>query len=949
MLTNPLTWPRARGRRYANSPFICKLAMLGLLACSTAYGANDPARIEVTGSRLGTLGSEGSSPVRVVTREELQRSGTATLREWLDNLPSNGGGSSDIGGSASFAAGASGASLRNMGKQATLILLNGRRVAPYPLADYNEIFTNLDSLPFEAIERIEILQIGGAALYGSDAIAGVIHIITRNDYRGVQGHVSAQRSLTSGRFGNASASLTAGFAMPGTQGGRGMANVSLYQRDALMWRDVLERVRPEAAELAGAFGSRSTYSWPGNLIGVGPLPGCAPENLANGLCMYDRYTRFQVIPAAQRANAFLTGHLPLGNGREGFAELLISRTRTQYLNAMQSYGLAIGSTTWGNPSTGLAQTFYYRGLPATHPLNPTVEDDAELRYRFIDGPNQSEAATTQYRALTGVRGPVTLGGTKFDGELALGMMGGRSRTTERGAFSYSGFHEVIGNDDPNQVDPLFFQRGYKLGQTNDPAVLARLFPTYGYRGEVRQVFVDGRLSGNIGRTAAGPVGAVMGVDVRHERSSMLPSAALSGGDVVGYGSVSSQGQRWVGAAFGELSVPLASGLQGEAAARLDKHGNSAAHLSPKLALRYTPAPHWLLRATFEGGFRAPNLNETSTATKSAFEGVSDPKRCPQAGILADDLRAQAAALPSNSADNTLLLARADNITNSECGAAVASIVTFNPALKPETSRSANLGLVFAPNADWRLAIDTWAIERRNEIGLKSANELIGTEEAQAPGTVNRLPLTNDRTFSPAELTKYGVAAGAIGSIVGRFENQFRTRNKGTDLSASTRLITPAGPLALKFDATYQSDYRMWNAERGNWGDNLSGRSGYPRWRLAHSATLTTGALEHSLRATTTGGTSLQGDFYNPNFTPEDCAKKGFTASECRTAGHTRYDYGLNVTARKGLLFSAQLYNVFNTRVPIAVASWLSGGGILPPTSEDAKGRMLRLSMEVSWP
>lgn len=918
------------------------------LACQTARGAEGPTQVEVTGSRLGSLGSEGSSPVRVVTREELQRSGTATLREWLDNLPSNGGGISDIGGSASFAAGASGASLRNMGKQATLILLNGRRVAPYPLADYNEIFTNLDSLPFEAIERIEILQIGGAALYGSDAIAGVIHIITRNDYQGVQAHVSAQRSLTSGRFGNASASLTAGFALPGTQGGRGMANVSLYQRDALMWRDVLEQVRPEATELAGAFGSRSTYSWPGNLIGVGPLPGCAPENLANNLCMYDRYTRFEVVPAAQRANAFLTGHLPLGNGREGFAELLLSRTRTRYQNPLQAYGLAIGSTVWANPSTGQAQTFYYRGLPATHPLNPTGEDDAELRYRFIDGPNQSEAATTQYRALTGVRGPLTLGGTKFDGEVGLGMMGGSSRTTERGAFSYSGFHEVIGNDDPNQVDLLFFQRGYKIGQVNDPAVLARLFPTYGYRGEVRQLFVDARLTGTVGRTAAGPIGAAMGVDVRHERSDMQPSAALLSGDIVGYGSVASQGQRWVGAAFGELSVPLAAGVQGEVAARLDKHSSAATHVSPKLALRYTPAPQWLFRGTVEGGFRAPNLNETSTATKSAFDGVSDPKRCPQATTLADDLRAQAATLPSTSADKTLLLARADNIISAECGAPVASIVTFNPGLKPETSLSANLGLVFAPNANWRIAIDTWAIERRNEIGLKSAAELVNNEEAQPAGTVNRRALTNDRSFSAAEMAQYGVSAGAIGSIIGRFENQFRTRNKGTDLSASTRLNMPAGVLALRLDTTYQSDFRQWNNDRGNWGDNLAGRNGYPRWRVAGSATLSMGAFEHSLRATANSGTTLQGDFYNAAYTPEDCANKGFTPSECRTAGHTRFDYGLNYAARKGVQLTAQLYNVFNTRVPIAIASWLGSGGITPPTGEDAKGRMLRLSMELSW-
>lgn len=926
---------------------LCLAATLSAL--QAAQAPTD--RVEVTGSRLRQTGNEPATPVQVVTREEILRSGNATLREWLDSLPSAGGGSSDIGGSASFAAGSSGASLRNMGKQSTLVLLNGRRLSPYPLADYAEVFTNVDSLPFEAIERVEILKIGGAAVYGSDAVAGVVNIITRPSFEGWQARASHQRSLTSGSFGNSIASVTGGFkGLPGLEGARVLANLELYRRQGVVWSDVLSSVRPQASELSPGFGTYSSYSWPGNVIGGGPVVGCEASLVRNGLCTYNRYQRFELIPAGRRLNGLLSAVLPLSQGFDAFSELLLSRTENHYISVQQPYGLRLPSVTWGNPSSNGGQTFTYRGLPANHPLNSTGRDEAELRYRFVDGPAQTDVKTTQYRALGGVRGPVTLAGRSLDAEVALGAMGGRTQMDQRAWFSLSGFKQVIGDFTPGQTDPLFFQRGYLIGQSNSAAVIDTLFPRYGYRGHVQQLFVDGRLSGNLARLPAGDVALVLGADLRHESFTVDPSERLRSGDIVGNGLSASDAKRWVGAAFAEANLPLLRGLEGQVAARLDKHGNTQAHLSPKLALRWAPGQPWVLRAAVEGGFRAPNLTESAPSTKFSFDsGVADPARCPQASALARDLRNSANALPANDPQRTLLQARADNVINSECGAALASIVSHNPALKPETSRSASLGAVFIPSAQWRLALDAWAIERTNEIGLKSSRALLAAEAVQPAGTINRAVLdASDRSFGAAEAAQYGVHVGALVSTVDRFSNELRTRNQGVDIAASGQLLSPLGPVNLKLDATYQSDYRLWSSVRNGWGDNLAGRAGYPRWKLSHAVGLAWGPVTHTLSGTTTSGTALRGDFYDTTYTAEGCAANGYSEAECRVAGYTRWDYALEYKPLKGVKLQAQVYNVFNLRTPFGVASWLNNGGILPPTIDDAIGRKLRLGLEVAW-
>ena len=145
-----------------------------------------PEEVIVTGSRIRRVDTETPSPVQMVDRADIERTGRQNISEVLRGLISaDNQGSIPTAFSAGFASGSSAVSLRGLGVNSTLVLLNGRRMATYGLADDgSRTFVDLNVIPLEAVERVEVLKDGGSALYGSDAVAGVVNIITRERYEG---------------------------------------------------------------------------------------------------------------------------------------------------------------------------------------------------------------------------------------------------------------------------------------------------------------------------------------------------------------------------------------------------------------------------------------------------------------------------------------------------------------------------------------------------------------------------------------------------------------------------------------------------------------------------------------------------------------------------------------------------------------------------------------------
>ncbi|MFG6447961.1 TonB-dependent receptor plug domain-containing protein [Roseateles sp. BYS180W] len=908
-------------------------------------------RVQVTGSNIKRIDQEGSTPLQVISRQDIQATGAKTLAQVIEALP-NGGTLNDLGRGNSFAPGASSANLRDMGQQSTLLLLNGRRIAPFALADYNEIFSNLDAIPASAIDRVEILKSGGSAVYGSDAVAGVINVITRRDYEGLEMAASRTQASKTAKFGENAVSLSGGLGNLDTQGFNVLAGVELYEREAVpAWRPLLGDTNPVYAKVSKRIGAKSTYSFPGNIFGTAsdyaaPVAGCKPELIEGSLCRYDRFSNYGPVAGSKRANVFVAGTLNLGGGTEAFAELTWAGTKTAYSSPHSIYDSYDTTSVWGNPTTGDRKTFQYRLLPAGHPLG-LPDEDTELRYRFADAPSGMSTKASQYRALTGVRGTWQ----NWDWESAVGVMGAQATSTWQGTFSEKGFIELIGDPNKEVLDANFFNKpgGYKIGGPNSAAVINKLFAPTQDVGRNRQIFWDGRISGEFGHLPGGAIGVAAGFELRHERFTVSPSANQMEGDAVGLGVSSADGQRTFGAVFTEAKLPLAKWLTGEVAVRMDRFPGFGSNWAPKVGLVFQPVKSVALRTTLENGFRAPNLTETAKSTKFAFSSVDDKKRCQPARQLAEDLRTQAATLPDGDTQQALLYARADAVENAECGSVGVS-TTHNPALKPEKSRIATLGLLFEPNAHVSASVDYYRIVRRDEIGTPDNDKLLEREGNLPPGvSIDRTafnPAVGDTTFRGTEAQQYGVQVGRLLRINSPFTNEARTRAAGLDW----RLVlssdeTGAGRFKFTTDISHLLQRQYWDYNANTWDENGVGYYDYPRTATKMSLTQTRGAWTHTLTYNRLSGTPLTTKASDTDWNEDYCADNGVSAELCKIAVKQRFDYYVAYSGIRGLTVSLAVRNVLNDYAPVNMRSFGGDTGVLPTNKDDVKGRVFTLGLQ----
>ena len=216
------------------------LLLVGAVASTSAFAqekATNLDRITVTGSNIPRTNTETPSPVQVVTRQEIDRTGKTTVAEYLQTITANGAGSIPKSFGNGFAGGGAGISLRGLGAGSTLVLLNGRRMATYGLADDGQkVFTDLSTIPLDAVERVEVLKDGASAIYGSDAIAGVVNIILRSDFQG---------AILRGSYGvsgdgdgdTRKATLTAGTGDMATDGWNAFFSLDVGKSDAIKISD----------------------------------------------------------------------------------------------------------------------------------------------------------------------------------------------------------------------------------------------------------------------------------------------------------------------------------------------------------------------------------------------------------------------------------------------------------------------------------------------------------------------------------------------------------------------------------------------------------------------------------------------------------------------------------------------------------------------------------------
>jgi len=666
-------------------------------------------RVVVTGSNIKRIDAEGANPILAITKEEITNSGKATLTEYLQSLSLDGQGSLPTGFGNGFAAGATAISLRGLGANATLVLLNGRRLAPYPRADdFQKMFSDLSSIPLEAVDRIEVLKEGASAIYGSDALAGVVNIILKKDFRGAVGKVEAGTSRYSD--GNrAKAALTVGGGDLSTDKWNAFVNIEASKNEEIHYRDRDREwigkgdVRPWGYDpLASQWtpGSRTSAAnataTPAGTIRNGTtsgayqlvspctsaLRGVVQPMIAGDLgCSYDigQFRSFQ--PSLRNLSIFGRATFALGNEWEAYAELSYAQNKTGFdVSPLSTPGTIIGP--YGLRGYGTGINVPELTLSAAHPDNPFGKD-VRFRYNFAEfGAQRRTNDVDVTRAMVGVRG--TAAGWDVD----AGVVHSESKLDQvYTVLSTKGVMDAFHN-----AGSATF--GYRMGANsglNSDAQRASLLVRATSASKTTLDVIDVKASRELTNLPGGPMGLALGAEYR---KLDLKAPSLSGTED---GSVMASyngffGDQKVWAAYGEVAAPVLKSLELTGAVRYDHYDHFNA-TTPKVAAKFTPMPQLLLRASYSEGFRAPNPAEASPAAQATFSssGAHDPIRCPngvqQAGASAADCS----------------------------GSAAGGISQGNPDLKPEKSKNINFGFVAEPVKGLTMGADFWQIKKRDQI------------------------------------------------------------------------------------------------------------------------------------------------------------------------------------------------------------------------------------------
>jgi iron complex outermembrane receptor protein len=890
-------------------------------------------RVEITGSSIKRTAAEAAGSIQVLNRDDIARTGETTALGILNSSAAVGTDiNSSSSSSGSFATGSSGIGMRGLGKVATLVLVNGRRIAQYGLSDgAQQSFTNLDAIPAAAIERIEILKDGASAIYGSDAIAGVVNIILMKDFQGAKISTNYKQADGFSDMRNRSVSGIVGYGDIDQQGFNTYLTYEGYKSDGFTTGE-LRREVPAWHRLTpgrSTWDAKSSFSPTGNYFRSSTNIVAAPGCPADAIDPVDKQCKWDALPYggqttdAKRWAVASNTHFRLGKSIDANFEITSAGASNDYLVAplsMNNGGTTTSSNIWYNVYGGkMVGPFSYPKLPVGHPKNP-YNVPTEYRARLMDtgnGFNFNRTESDQSRVMLSLQGEVA----GFDWKSAVGHMESSASKGTRGV-SAKGYTDAIVNN------------VYKFGQQNDPALLESMFPVRTTEGKSKISFADATVTGEVAQLPAGPLSIAVGTDIRRESYEMKSSDNVLNGELVGIFGLQVKDRVDHYAVFGEATIPVLKRLELSAALRADKTTGAEAHVSPKLGLRYNATDSLLLRATFAGGFRAPNIVESGNGLgrSSVATSVIDPRRCPTANAL----NALVQGAPNATAGDKAL---ANSYRSNDCLAALPSFVASNPELKPETSRSITAGFVIEPIKNWTAAVDYFHIERKDEIGTRSTTDILRGESSLPAGQLVRVDNTTaDNEFlalvgkyAPGNTTNFG-GVGKLGLAYNPYVNSGRTRVSGFDFDAAGRFDTGIGQVRLKLEGAYLWKYQEFSVTDNAYGANLAGlyseggntfTTGYQgrsRLNAKFRVYLKNGAWDQGLTVNYRSGYST-----NDEASPTYCVTQNVAAEYMGTCSHvgsnTTVDYNLAYSGIKNVTLNLYLDNVFKQAAPV---QWRDG-------------------------
>ncbi|MEH6421301.1 TonB-dependent receptor [Pseudomonas sp. CGJS7] len=883
-------------------------------------------RIEVTGSNISRGDMETASPVQVVSREEIDRTGKATIAEYLQTLTTDGSGSVPRSYGTGFAAGGTGVSLRGLGAGSTLVLLNGRRTAPYGLADDGQkVFTDLSTIPMDAVERVEVLKDGASAIYGSDAIAGVVNIILRKEFTGVTVRSSIGVS-GEGDGTQAKASATFGFGSLAEDRYNVFFNIEGSQTDEIQVADRSDRKwigtgdarrwgYPQTKRFLAGYilGTDATSSPAGNVKNpvtgqYQSLPGCAqlspvtPQDPAGG-CLWQSGQFNSLTPEEKYVNLFGRGTFAISDNFEAYVEAGYSKKKSTFYNTPSGV-----SGAWGYPG-GPVNADSGDGavvLGPNHPDNPFPGQSANLRYAAFDvGPRIIRSDSEFSRVLAGIKG--TAGA--WDMDVAYLHSQSDLTNTRDGFLRYSAVRDAL----TNGTGPGGYWRIGQNANLNNQALYDYISPTIHADGKTTLDLFDIKGSRSLAELKGGSLGIALGAEWRRQKAELKPQTYTDMGDIIGLGYSAYSGSQEVAAAYAEMVAPVLESLELSGAVRFDSYKGGENATTPKFGVKWQPIQQLALRATYAEGFRAPNPAESGKGGLAGFAAAADSLRCP-GGTPA----------PGGSVR--------------DCDIQIAVITSPNPDLKPEESKSYTVGLVFEPTPNTTMTLDGWQIERSNEINVET------TDAAIAAGHVIRSD--NNLPGQPNS----GTLLAALASYV----NSASTTVRGIDLDVRQRFDLDAhGKLSLDLQWSHVSKFEREEEDgsktefAGTHGNcDVTNCIGTPKDKINFGATWEIGQFSLS------GVANYISSFKNVRFEGGPCASRYADGSNapgggCRIPSFTTFDLSGRWKAKDGVEVFGSIQNLTDRIAPLDPLTY---GAINynPMHSSGAIGRYFTLGVKYTF-
>ncbi|WP_421200342.1 TonB-dependent receptor [Aeromonas enteropelogenes] len=621
-------------------------------------------KIKVTGSRISRVDVEGATPVVSVSKAQIEQSGQQTVADYLKQASYNSfGGYSPSSGDSYQSQGTVG--LRGLGSTRTLVLLNGKRIAGSPTMGGTSI--NLNTIPMAAVERVEVNLDGGSALYGSDAIGGVINVILKEGFDGL---------MFQGRFGSPTeegGDEQSGSIVSGITGEKGSL-MMVYEHDV---KDVIYYRDRDYLALQGA-SAPSLYGR--NIKGVDAATGKTVTRTLEGIdcestgagfvtkgtaCRFDFAQVAAKTASRTRDTVYVNGRYHINDNVDFVPQMIGSRV-TSFGRFAPAAGVfsVNGGTTGGD------------AVLADNGFNTGVGEKATVYYRFNNvGPRDND--------VTDLTGSMNLG---FEGVLPTEAVGdvewnaGYMYSKTDNKSSGSGY--VLEPAVQTQVNSGNFVNGsFSDSATNDLS--------YDTSRTSKMDFFQwyGGLGWEMGELPAGPVSWYLGAEYNDWVYSDTYDSQSEAGNVLGSSGNSGSGVRDVFATYIETLIPITEQIELNLAGRYDKYSDFGSAFSPKASLRYQPLDNLMFRTSWSQSFRAPGLDDLYAADSFSADFAKDYVGC-QANNVAN--------CPESQYDTTR---------------------QANKQLKEETADTFTIGAAYSPLDNLNLSLDYYYIKIDDVIQL----------------------------------------------------------------------------------------------------------------------------------------------------------------------------------------------------------------------------------------